>query len=170
MNSLSYKLIAGIIIINLGLLSCEQAPQKKSEKKQEKEVYEPPFTKEGELTFWMPNGTDQVRKIDIEYARTEKEITDGMMFRRNVPDTQGMLFVFPNEEPRSFWMKNTLVSLDLIFINADQEIVSIQEKAAPKDRSSLPSEKPAKYVLEVIGGFCETYDIGPGYFVTFTGA
>jgi uncharacterized membrane protein (UPF0127 family) len=70
-----------------------------------------------------------------------------------------MLFVFEDELPRSFYMKNTRISLDLIFINENKKIVSFQKNAQPFDERSLPSNAPAKYVLEVNAGLVDTWGL-----------
>ncbi|MEM6763316.1 MAG: DUF192 domain-containing protein [Bacteroidota bacterium] len=131
------------------------------------EPYEPPFTKEGTLTIWEADGITRVKSIDIEFARTTQEITDGMMFRKSMADTSGMFFVMPREEPQSFWMNNCYIPLDIVYVNGDQEIVSIAADAQPGSKKSLPSGRPAKYVLEVNGGFCEKYGVGAGQFITY---
>lgn len=133
------------------------------------EPYEPPFVKEGELTFWSADGSERIKKIDIEVAKTEEETSRGMMFRRNVPDSTGMLFIMPVERPQSFFMKNTLISLDILYVSSDQKIVDIYKNAIPKSEESLPSQAPAKYVVEVVGGFCDQYGVKIGDYVTFEG-
>jgi uncharacterized membrane protein (UPF0127 family) len=92
----------------------------------------------------------------------------GLMDRFSLPDQAGMLFIFDNDEPRSFWMKNTYISLDIIFINSNKEIVSIQKYTQPRTTSSIPSDKPAMYVLEVNAGYCDKFDIKPGDKVEFS--
>ena len=84
------------------------------------------------------------------------------MHRSSMQDDQGMLFIFPEETQRSFYMKNTEIPLDIIFIGADQRIVSFAENAKPLDESSLYSRVPAQYVLEVNAGLAERWllDIG----------
>ncbi|MBI2546034.1 DUF192 domain-containing protein [Candidatus Woesearchaeota archaeon] len=89
--------------------------------------------------------------ITAEIADTDKERAQGLMFRESLPENQGMLFIFDDEADRVFWMKNTLIPLDMIFISKDLEVVDIQH-AAPctADPCTLyNSTKPAKYVLEV---------------------
>jgi uncharacterized membrane protein (UPF0127 family) len=81
------------------------------------------------------------------------------MYRTELKDNQGMLFIFPDEDYRSFYMKNTKIPLDIIYIGKHKKIVSIQKNAQPFNESSLPSEAPAKYVLEVYAGLSEKMEI-----------
>lgn len=120
------------------------------------------FKKQGALTFISKAGTDTLRKIDIQLAQTDEQRADGLMYRKSMTDDQGMLFIFPDLEERAFWMKNTYISLDIVYIDDKMEIVSIQKYATPLSEQSLPSYKKAKYVLEVNGGFCDKYHIGYG--------
>ncbi len=119
------------------------------------------FTKEGELTFSDSSGKDKA-KIDIEIADDDYQRQLGLMNRQNMEDNQGMLFIFPEERMQSFWMLNTLFSLDMIFINRNKEIVSIQKNTQPLSQQSYPSSKPALYVLEVVGGFSDNHNIKEG--------
>ncbi|MEM6261346.1 MAG: DUF192 domain-containing protein [Bacteroidota bacterium] len=124
----------------------------------------PEFKKEGELTFYRMDSLGQrqdIVSIDIEMADNTREITQGLMYRDEMEERQGMLFVFRNMESRSFWMKNTLIPLDILFVDDKARIVSIQE-GKPLSEQSLPSEQPAKFVVEVNGGFCKQYGIEPG--------
>lgn len=127
----------------------------------------PIFKKEGELSFISKANQQEIRKIQIEIADNEGERQQGLMYRTAMEDGQGMLFVFPNSEPQSFWMKNTLISLDLLFVDENKEIVTIQKYAQPKSESAIPSSKPAKYVVEVNAGFCDRYQIKEGDIVKF---
>jgi uncharacterized membrane protein (UPF0127 family) len=119
------------------------------------------FKKEGELTFYS---TDSVKKttIDIEIANTEYERELGLMKRKSMEENQGMLFIFPVEKMQSFWMRNTLISLDMIFVNAKKEIVTIRKDTKVLSDQSYPSTKPAKYVIEVDAGFSDRYNIRVG--------
>lgn len=90
-------------------------------------------------------------KIEIEIAQTTEERKNGLMFRENLCKKCGMLFVFKEEAPLSFWMKNTLIPLSMIFIDADLNIINI-ENAEPCETELCPSyksKKPAMYVLEI---------------------
>ncbi len=120
------------------------------------------FTKEGELTFFTPDSV-KVKQIDIEFADDPDEIVLGLMFRRSMQENQGMLFIFDSKAARSFWMKDTYFSLDMIFIDSNKEIVSIARDTTPLTEQNYHSEKPAQYVLEVIAGFAKKHGIVPGY-------
>ncbi|MBP9152487.1 MAG: DUF192 domain-containing protein [Flavobacteriales bacterium] len=126
----------------------------------------PQFKKEGELYLVNAAG-DTIRKIDIEIADIESERTIGLMHRRAMPDTQGMLFIFDEEEPRSFWMHNTLIGLDILYIKQNGEIESIAKYCVPKSDKSIPSKGPATYVLELIEGFCDIHGVAVGDKIDF---
>jgi hypothetical protein len=119
------------------------------------------FKKEGELTILDSTNTAKV-KLDIEIADTDYERQLGLMKRVSMEEKQGMLFIFPNEAMQSFWMRNTLISLDMIFINADKEIVTIHKTTKILSDQSYPSTAPALYVLEVNAGFTDKYNINVG--------
>ena len=129
------------------------------------QINEPVFKKEGVLTF--SSGGKEIRTIDIEIADNDYERMLGLMHRKSMSDTRGMLFKFDREEPQSFWMKDTHISLDIIYVGQNKQIVSIQKNAVPFSEKSLPSEGPAQYVVEVIGGFCDQYGIKAGDTVVF---
>ena len=80
---------------------------------------------------------------------------------------QCMLFLMPTEEPQSFWMLNTYIPLDIIFANQSMEIVKIQANRQPQSLQSIPSERPAKYVVEVNAGFCAENGIVEGDRIRF---
>lgn len=123
------------------------------------------FNKEGEL-FLKKAKTDSVFKIlDIEIAETEYETQTGLMYRKSMEDNQAMLFIFEEEQPKSFYMKNTEFSLDIIYVNRDKEIVSVQKNAKPLDNTSLPSNVPVLYVLEIKGGLSDSWGVKKGDFI-----
>jgi len=119
------------------------------------------FTKQGELTFISAKNTF-LATIDIEIADTPEKRSLGMMYRNALGERQGMLFVFPKEEYLSFWMKNTPVSLDMIFVSARNEVVTIHEKTTPYSPQSYTSTKPAQFVVEVNAGFAQSHGISVG--------
>jgi len=122
----------------------------------------PPFEKEGVLYFLSKVNGDTLQQIDIEFAITDQERAQGLMDRKSMTDMQGMLFIFPKPEEQSFWMKNTYISLDIIYLNEKKEIVSVQKYTTPLSEESLPSFKKAQYALEVNAGFCDKYHIAYG--------
>jgi uncharacterized membrane protein (UPF0127 family) len=95
------------------------------------------------------------KPFQAEIADTPEKHARGLMFRRCLKDGYGMLFVFPDEEVRSFWMKNTLIPLDMIFLNSDRQVVDLYASVPPCRRDPCPSYTsalPARYVLEIAGG------------------
>ncbi|RFN58591.1 DUF192 domain-containing protein [Marixanthomonas ophiurae] len=126
------------------------------------------FTKEGELTLKEAKTDSIITTLDIEIADDEYQTQTGLMYRKGMGDNQGMLFVFEDSRPRSFYMKNTEFSIDIIYINSDKEIVSIQKNAKPMDPTSLPSQGAAQYVLEVNAGLSDTWELEKGDVVGWT--
>ena len=103
-----------------------------------------------------------VRVFEVEMAVTPEEQEQGLMYRRELADGKGMLFDMGEERPAVFWMKNTYVSLDMIFIRADGRILRIAENTEPLSTKIIPSGGLAKGVLEVIAGTAKKYGIEPG--------
>jgi uncharacterized membrane protein (UPF0127 family) len=100
--------------------------------------------------------------VSVEIAETPEKRNFGLMYRQELPEFHGMLFLFPHEQPQSFWMKNTPLPLDILFINSALEIVSIAEKTTPFSERPIPSGSPAQFVLEVNGGFCQIHGVKAG--------
>ncbi len=128
---------------------------------------EPQFIKEGELSFISSETGAEIRKIDIEKADNDMERGFGMMYRKSVPETQGMLFLFDESTPQSFWMKNTYVSLDILFVDEAFTITTIHHRTTPLSEASVHSKGNARYVVEVVGGYCEKYGIKEGDKIKF---
>jgi len=103
-----------------------------------------------------------VQVFSVEMATTEEEKTTGLMYRKELPDGKGMLFDFSPEQQISMWMKNTYISLDMIFIRADGRILRIAENTEPLSTKIISSGGLAKGVLEVIAGTAQKYGIQPG--------
>jgi uncharacterized membrane protein (UPF0127 family) len=106
--------------------------------------------------------TNGVHIFGVELAVTPEEQARGLMFRRELPDRQGMLFDFQREQPTSFWMKNTYVSLDMIFIRADGRILRIAENTVPLSEALVSSGGPVRAVLEVVAGTAKKLGIAAG--------
>ena len=103
-----------------------------------------------------------VHTFAVEVALTPEDQAKGLMFRRELPEGQGMLFDFQREQPATFWMKNTYVSLDMIFIRADGRILRIAENTVPLSEALVPSGGPVRAVLEVVAGTAKKLGIAPG--------
>lgn len=159
-------LIACLFLALLGTASCSDGPKDKRE--QSTPTYEPQFKKEGTLAFLNTEKDTMRPLLDIELAITDEEVQYGMMYRRSIPKNTGMLFIRKREERQSFWMRNTYVPLDIIYIASDSSIVSMTENAIPLSDIGLPSKGPAQYVLEVAAGFCAKHSIEEGHFVRFS--
>ncbi|MFH5885376.1 DUF192 domain-containing protein [Halalkalibaculum sp. DA3122] len=119
-----------------------------------------------QVTFLSSSG-ESIVTVDVAVADNDAERSAGLMDVNQLPKNKGMLFIFDNEEPRSFWMANTPLSLDIIFINEKMEIVRIHHNTQPFTENNFVSEEPAKYVVEVNGGFCVAHDIQEGMSITF---
>ncbi len=100
--------------------------------------------------------------LSVELASRPSEIERGLMYRQSMPEDHGMYFIFPEEGPRIFWMKNTLIPLDMLFIDSNGLVVGIVEEAEPLTLTSRTVEAPARYVLEVNGGWCRRHGVKRG--------
>ncbi len=112
------------------------------------------------LTITKQDGTKHAFKIEL--ALTPQQQQQGLMNRTEMAKNAGMLFFFGPEAPRSFWMKNTLIPLDMIFIKKDGVILNIHDSAIPNDLTSVKSEGPVSAVLEVNGGLSKKLGIVAG--------
>mgnify|MGYP001559291341 FL=1 len=106
-------------------------------------------------------------KLAIELADMPATIQRGLMYRRHLPPEQGMLFLMGEERVQSFWMKNTLIPLDMIFITRDLIVAGIVENTEPLSKQSRRVDRPSSYVLEVNGGWCNRHGVRAGAKVRF---
>ncbi len=104
--------------------------------------------------------------FQVEIADDEPERETGLMNRDNLPAGQGMLFLFPDARERAFWMKNTHIPLDIIYISKSGEVISIQKNTMPMNETPLHSFGPAAAVLEINGGQADALGIKPGDRIT----
>ncbi|MBU0976473.1 MAG: DUF192 domain-containing protein [Patescibacteria group bacterium] len=112
---------------------------------------------------------DKIVELSVELAQTPEEWRDGLMYRTEICENCGMLFIFPDETARSFWMKNTLISLDVLFITSDGKIANIAAETAPNQTdTTYKSTEKVKYVLEVNGGWCKQNAVEAGDSVDFS--
>ena len=125
------------------------------------------FTKEGNLIIHSKPSDSIIKTLDIEIADNDYETQTGLMYRKSMQDNQAMLFVFEDSKPRSFYMKNTFIPLDIIYINEEKKIVSFQENAKPLNENSLPSEGNAQYVLEIKSGLAKAWGLKIGDSISY---
>jgi len=103
-------------------------------------------------------------QVKVEVVTRSDEMARGLMYRRSLEKDSGMLFIFRQEEPQSFWMKNTLIPLDMIFISRDLVIVDIttMQPCITDPCPDYTSRQPAQYVLEINAGYCRSHAIAIG--------
>jgi uncharacterized membrane protein (UPF0127 family) len=107
--------------------------------------------------------------VSLEIADTPASQQRGLMYRRELPEDHGMLFVFPAETMHDFWMKNTVIPLDMIFIAADLKIAGIHADATPLSTEPVGVGKPSQFVLEVPGGWAVRHGVAAGDRVELSG-
>ena len=129
-------------------LSCPRDPEKS-----------PPPLARGELRFPAAPGTP---RVDVEIARTRREVERGLMYRTSLGAERGMLFSWSDERPRAFWMKNTCVPLDMLFIARDGTIVGVLEEVPVLNEEPRSVHCAAAYVLEVNAGWSRAHRVTPG--------
>jgi uncharacterized membrane protein (UPF0127 family) len=103
-----------------------------------------------------------VHAFSVEMAENDADRAKGLMFRKELPEGRGMLFDFHRDQDVSFWMENTYIPLDMIFIRGDGRILRIAENTEPLSTRMIPSGGPVRAVLEVIGGTARKLGIAPG--------
>ena len=146
-----------LLICSSFLTGCKEKPRTT------KEITSEPisFTREAEAYLVKPGG-DTVQHLELEIADDDYQRETGLMYRSSMEPDQGMLFIFENEQPRGFYMKNTHIPLDLIFLNSQNKIVSIAKDAQPESLETIPSNAPAQYVLEINGGLSDQWNLAVG--------
>jgi len=119
------------------------------------------------MVVLRPRGGPELR-VKVELARTDAETQRGLMYRERLAPDSGMLFLFPVEKHQGFWMKNTFIPLDIIFITHDKKVLGVAENCEPLTERPL-REVPgnSQYVLEVAGGWTHAHGVGPGTQVEF---
>jgi len=158
-HTLLVTVLSGLVLV--GGLACGRSGDSSSATTETDTTETIPFTKEGRLTF-IQDG-DSTVTIDIEIADTDSARQRGMMQREGFPnDRSGMLFRFNQEQPRSFWMSNTPVALDILFVSADSQVVSIAKYTTPFSSENYQSGDPAQFVVEVPAGFSDSHGILEG--------
>ncbi len=124
------------------------------------------FRKDGEAYIKGIND-EVIVKIDIEIAADGASRNQGLMFREYMGELQGMLFIFERTQEISMWMRNTIIPLDMLFIDADKKIVDIALNTTPFSEEQIVAKVPVMYVIEVNAGFVEKYGIETGQMVSW---
>jgi uncharacterized membrane protein (UPF0127 family) len=117
------------------------------------------------VVFLLPDGGE--RRVAVEVARTARQIERGLMYRKDLPPDSGMLFLLRRDKIQTFWMKNTLIPLDMIFVAGSMDVVGVVENAEPKTMTSRRVSRPSQYVVEVNGGWARAHGVGVGARVRF---
>lgn len=130
-------------------------------------VSKPIFRKDGELRFLEAKTLRVISTIDIEVADDDQEREQGLMYRDTMAENQGMLFMMGREEEQAFWMKNTILSLDIIYVNFDKQIVSIHPDTKPYSLDQIVSGGPASFVVEVNAGYAKKQGLKVGDLLSF---
>jgi uncharacterized membrane protein (UPF0127 family) len=142
-----------LLLVSIGTGGCEDAAPDRGSPSNP-----PEFRHDGTLTFLSAEG-DSLTTIDIEIADTDAARAQGLMYRRSMRYDRGMLFVFDEPGTGGMWMRNTPLPLDMIFVDADEEIINIVERTTPFSEESVAPEAPRTYVIEVRAGFVERHNL-----------
>lgn len=161
-----YLIVLLIIVIGLTVYFVQRSGNE-PEISTQSEAIDIPFRKQGELFFTSQQNGDTLARIEIEVADNDQLRARGLMYRRTLPENAGMLFIQGMEEMQSFWMKNTYIPLDILFVNRDKEIVTIHANTTPLKEWNYASTKPAIYVVEVNAGFTNRHGIRTGDSIEF---
>ncbi len=158
------RLLIGCFVSGLPVLTLSCNPEKKPAIK----TNPISFTREGELSIYRTSTDSLLIQLEIEIADSDYETQTGLMYREAMDPNQAMFFIFPSEEMHSFYMKNTKIPLDLLFIRGDQKIATIAPDAQPLDESGITSRVPVQYVLEVNAGMVAAWNVKIGDSISFT--
>lgn len=120
-----------------------------------------PIREDARLDLLSSDG-EIIVSINVEIPENSGEIARGLIGQRSLELSEGMLFIFHDSEPRRFWMRNTRMELDIIFIDEYKKIINICSHTRPMSDNIYMSVRPARYVLEVLAGFTELYNITEG--------
>jgi len=121
------------------------------------------------VDFKLPSG-EVSPTFSMEVVSTPSSRGFGLMFRRELAERSGMLFIFPTEEVQSFWMKNTLIPLDMVFVSKDLRVVGVLERVPPLTEDARKVDAPSTYVLEFAGGTMGKFGIKVGSVLNIQGA
>ncbi len=163
-----YLIALLIVTLGLALYFILKPVDNKNVIFQQTEALDIPFTKQGgELLFISQSTSDTLAIIDIELADDEQKRARGLMYRNSMPEDAGMLFIHDSEQIQGFWMKNTYIPLDIIFVDSNKNIITIHPNTTPLKEWNYASVAPALYVVEVNAGFCNRNNILTGDRIEF---
>lgn len=153
----------GLVLIS-GLVSCTQDEPPARADRPDSAVGSRsiPFRNDGELAFVSRETGDTLATITIEIADSPAERQVGLMYREEMTWDQGMLFIFDHEALQSFWMKNTDLALDIVFVSSGGRIVTIHENAASRTTAPYQSTGPGIFVVEIRAGFSQRFGVKVG--------
>jgi uncharacterized membrane protein (UPF0127 family) len=155
--------IIALLFIAATLSGCEpEPPEAPADEASQVSI---PFRQDGTLT--IERDGDVYLTLDIEIADTDSSRSRGLMQRDGLPVDSGMWFIFDQESEQGFWMANTRMALDLIFVRSDGRIQHIARYIQPMRTETVPSNGPAQYVLEVEAGYSDSYGILEGDVIAF---
>jgi len=158
MNRFLTLLLAGLVLA--GCASEPSTDQTEPAAEAESDRVNIPFREDGSLT--ISRDGEVLRTFAIEIAEDDSSRNRGLMQRDGLPDDSGMLFLFDSETEQGFWMANTRIALDLIFIRSNGEIQSISKYIQPMRTETIPSNGPAQYVFEVEAGVSDSIGLIEG--------
>lgn len=148
--------------------SADRPPPRSSYVDPTTESYEGPLPDRGAMV--VRDAFGGAHRLTVEIADTTPLRTRGLMWRTDLPEGTGMLFIFPSEVVQSFWMRNTLIPLDLVFIDRKLKVVGVVQWAEPRTITSRTVGKPSLYVLEVPGGWASRNGVRTGSTIELEGA
>ena len=158
----TYSDIVLILLLNFLCSQCRNNTSNNQIKEQQIS-----FIQEGTLTLYN-HENQKIATLNIEIADTPYELETGLMYRNSLEEQNGMLFIFDNDQMRNFYMKNTLIPLDLLFIDQNFEILHLYSNAEPYSTESISSQFPVKYVFEISGGLSSKLGIQKGMKIKYT--
>lgn len=163
------------MVAALWLSGCQQAPEAKEKPSavrfEPDDIYAEGYEMPPLPRAWvrLQDAYGGVRRVEVEVAATPESRARGLMWRKELPAGKGMLFIFPEDAVQGFWMRNTLIPLDMLFIDSKGRVVGIVENAEPRSLKSRGVGAPSKYVLEVPGGWTQKAGVLTGSTVEFEG-
>lgn len=166
MNRSCFILLIICLISPLLFISSCSDRQQQTETQVEEAGRELDFT--AEVSF-INDENENISTIEVAVASDNQSRSEGLMNVTELPDDSGMLFIFDNDQSRSFWMANTPLPLDILFVNSDMNIVRIHRNTQPYSQESIQSEAPARFVVEVNGGYTVEHDIREGMSISIDG-